>query len=186
MIEDNDKKLVNQYLEGDEKALEILISQYLKPIYGFVYRYVANRSDAEDITQETFVRMWRNLKKFDRQKNFKTWIFTIAKNAAIDFFRKKKAIPFSEFNNEKGENVILDTLEDPAFLPDEILERKDTSNLITSAVEKLSSSNQLLISLRYNNQFTFREIAEFLGEPINTVKSRSRRAVMVLKKLLKP
>ena len=84
-----EEQLVRDYLKGDENSLEILIGQYLKPIYSFIYRYVGNASEAEDITQEVFVRVWKNLKKFDQNKKFKTWIFGIAKNASIDWLRKK-------------------------------------------------------------------------------------------------
>ena len=77
MSMDSDQKLIADYLGGDEKALEILIYRYLKPIYSFVYRYVGNEQEAEDITQEIFVKAWRNLKKFNQNKSFKTWIFTI-------------------------------------------------------------------------------------------------------------
>ncbi|MBI4159946.1 sigma-70 family RNA polymerase sigma factor [Candidatus Wolfebacteria bacterium] len=73
-----------------EVSLELLIRRYLKPIYGFTYRYVGAGQDTEDVTQETFVKVWRNLKKFDQNKSFKTWIFSIAKNTAIDFLKKKK------------------------------------------------------------------------------------------------
>jgi len=184
-MEYNNNKLIEQYLTGNEKALEILIGQYLKSIYGFVYRYVNNVSEAEDITQEVFVRMWRNIKKFDQNKSFKTWLFAIAKNASIDFLKKKKPLLFSEFESKEGTNILLETLEDPAFLPNEVLERKDISSMLSSAVEKLSSQHRLLVSLRYNNQLTFREIAQFLGEPLNTVKSRTRRAIIALKNILK-
>ena len=184
MLERSDEKLVAEYLKGDEKSLEILIKQYLKPTYSFVYRYLGNASDAEDITQEVFVRMWRNIKKFDQQKNFKTWIFSIAKNASIDFLRKKKTIPFSEFENEEGGNAIVDTLVDPAPLPDEIIERADMVHLLTSALEKLSPKYRMVLFLRYNDHFTFREIAESLGEPLHTIKSRHRRALIALKEIL--
>ena len=80
-----DEQLLNDYLFGDEKSLELLIRRYLKPIFGFVYKYVRNSPDAEDITQEVFVRIWRNLKKFKKEKKFKTWIFAIARNSAMIF-----------------------------------------------------------------------------------------------------
>ncbi len=70
-----DEKLIADYLAGDEQSLELLIKQYLKPIYSFVSRYVGNGQEAEDITQEVFVRVWRSLKKFDQTKSFKTWVF---------------------------------------------------------------------------------------------------------------
>ena len=91
----SDEQLVWDYLKSDEKSLELLIRRYLKPIYSFVYRYVGKAHDADDVTQDVFVKVWRNLKKFDREKSFKTWIFAIAKNTAFDHLKKKKAIPFS-------------------------------------------------------------------------------------------
>ena len=90
-----DKKLIQQYLKGDSKSLDFLIAKYLKMIYSFVYKNVGSQSDAEDITQEVFVKVWKNLKKFDQKKSFKPWIFQIAKNTSIDFLRKRKTIPFS-------------------------------------------------------------------------------------------
>jgi RNA polymerase sigma-70 factor (ECF subfamily) len=179
-----DNQLIVDYFKGDEKSLEILIRQYLRPIYSFIYRYVGNTSDAEDITQEVFVRMWRNLKKFDQNRSFKTWIFSIAKNASIDFLKKKKAIPFSRFEDEEGRNVFLERLVDKAPLPNEIFEQADITKILTSVIDKLSSQYRIVLFLRYNDHFNFREIAEVLGEPLHTVKSRHRRALIQLKKLL--
>jgi len=105
-MEISDKKIIENYLKGDEKYLEILIQKYLKPIYGFVFKYVGNADEAEDITQAVFIKVWKNIKKYDKNKSFKTWIFSIAKNTCIDYLRKKKAIPLSNFENEKGEEEI--------------------------------------------------------------------------------
>lgn len=191
MLERNDEKLISQYLNGDEKSLEILVGLYLKPIYSFIYRYVGSAPDAEDITQEVFLRMWRNIKIFDRQKSFKTWIFSIAKNASIDFLRKsrfisgeKKTLPLSVFEDDEGGNAIVDTLADPAPLPSEILKHEDLANLLASAMGKLSPKYRMVLFLHYNDHFNFREIAEALGESLNTVKSRHRRALIILKKFL--
>ena len=109
-----DAQLIINYLAGDEKSLEILIKRYLKPIYSFVYRYVNNSQDTEDITQEVFVKAWRNLKKFNQQKSFKTWIFSIAKNTSVDHLRKKRAVTFSNFENQEGKNLLAETWADPA------------------------------------------------------------------------
>jgi len=150
------------------ESFEVLVKKYLKPIYSFVYRYVGNSQDAEDITQETFVKVWKNLKKFNPQKSFKTWIFSIAKNSAIDFLRKKKTIPFSD--------EIIDTFADPApFIPELSL---------STILEKIPSEYRMILFLHYNDHFTFREIAEVLEESINTIKSRHRRGLIMLKKIL--
>jgi len=179
----SDYELVFSYLSGDSESLEILIRSYLKPIYSFTYRYVGNSQDAEDIAQETFVKVWRHLKRFDQSKSFKTWIFSIAKNTAIDFLKKKKVISFSDFDTEDGGNIIADTFADMAKSSQEIFERKETAQMFESAMAELSPKYRMVLSLRYNNDFNFREIAETLGESINTVKSRYRRALIMLKNL---
>ncbi len=179
-----DEQLVNDYLKGDETALEILIRRYLKPVYIFAYRQVGNLRDAEDITQEVFIKAWRHLKKFDCNKSFKTWIFSIARNATIDFLRKKKIAPFSELENEDSENSMAETVVDPAPLPQEIFDRKNLAQELAVAMEKLSPKYRTVLFLHYNDHFTFQEIADITGEPINTVKSRHQRAITKLRELL--
>lgn len=184
MQDHSDLQLIVDYLKGDEKSLEIMIGRYLKPIYSFIYRYVGNAQDAEDITQETFVKVWKNFHKFNPNKSFKNWIFSIAKNSCIDFLKKKKTIPFSEFDTGDGGNIITDTLTDSSSLPQELLEKVDIAKTLNLAMEKISPKYRMILFLRYNDHFTFREIAESLGEPLNTVKSRHRRALVKLKELL--
>lgn len=181
----SDQNLVKEYLKkGDEKSLEFLVKKYLKPIFNFAYRYSLSTQEAEDITQETFIKAWKNLKKFDAEKNFKTWLFSIAKNTAIDFLRQKKTVPFSAFENKDNENSLTDNLADPAPLPPEIFEQKDLSLKLAAATEKLDEKHRLILLLRYTEHFTFREIAEILQEPLDTVKSRHRRGLIALKEIL--
>ena len=179
-------------------------------IYSFVYRYVNNFQETEDITQEVFVRVWRSIKKpvlgvsygFNPKKgNFKTWIFSIAKNASLDSLKKsrlasggKKVLSFSDLSargesafggeNEEGENQFIDTLKDPNPLPSEVLDRANITQKLNSIMEKLPAPYRMTLFLYYNDHFNFREIAEILNEPLNTVKSRHRRALIELKKLL--
>lgn len=191
----NDQILVEKYLLGDEESLDILIQSYLKPIYSFVYRYVGNAKDAEDITQEVFLKVWRHIKKFDRNRSFKTWLFTIAKNTALDILKKnrassggKKEMPFSDFivSGEENEEAIsiFENISDPAALPIELLERKDLKAILDAAMEKLDLKYRMVLFLRYNDHFSFQEISESLEEPVDTVKSRHRRALIKLRELL--
>ncbi|MCX6813734.1 MAG: sigma-70 family RNA polymerase sigma factor [Candidatus Azambacteria bacterium] len=90
-----DEQLVKNYFKGDEKSLEELIRRYLPLIYNFSRRYAGDPDNAADITQEVFVKVWKNLKKFNTSKNFRVWLFTIAKNTALDWLKKKNALPFS-------------------------------------------------------------------------------------------
>ena len=90
-----DEQLVRDYLNGNERAFEELIRRYLPLIYGFSRRYSGDADNACDIAQEIFVKVWKNIKKFDTSKNFRVWIFKVAKNTALDWLKKKNAIPFS-------------------------------------------------------------------------------------------
>jgi len=155
-----DEQLVTNYLKGDEESLEILIKRYLRPIYSFTFRFVGDSEIVEDITQEVFVKVWRNLKKF------KTWIFTIAKNACLDWQKKKKTLPL----------YFAETIRDPSPILNEPLDR---------ILERLSPKYRMVLFLRHNDHFTFREIAESLGESIDTIKTRHRRGIAILRKLLK-
>jgi RNA polymerase sigma-70 factor (ECF subfamily) len=186
-----DQELIYDYLKkGDEKSLEILIQRYLKSVFGFAYRYVGNSQEAEDITQEVFVKMWKNLKKFDKEKSFKAWIFTITKNTALDFLKKKKAMQFSDLSAQGGSALGRDGEEwenkfiDSSPLPEEFLRKKDIMGAFAKAVNKLLPKYRKVLLLRHNGDLTFREISERLNEPLNTVKSRHRRALITLKKLL--
>jgi len=174
----SDEQLITTYLTGNELALEVLIKRYLKPIYGFAFGYVKDRAIAEDITQDTFLKAWRNLKKFDQQKNFKPWLFAIAKNTALDFLKKKQSIPFSAFENADGTNTFVEGLTDYSAKPDIITEQ---ANDFALAMKQLSSKYSQVLSLYYNDQLNFREIAKELEQPLNTVKSRHRRGLVYLR-----
>jgi len=161
-----DEQLIANYLNDDEESLEILIKRYLKPMYSFIFRFVGDTQTAEDIAQETFIKVWRNLKKFDRNKKFKTWIFTIAKNTCLDWQKKKKTLPLSFAEAVRGPSPIL-------------------SESLDRILERISPKYRMVLFLRYNDHFTFREIAESLGESINTIKTRHRRGIAILRKILK-
>ena len=177
-----DRNLIQQYLKGDGRSLDFLIERYLKLIYSFVYKNVGSAPDAEDITQEVFVRVWKNIRKFDQNKNFRPWIFQIAKNASIDFLRKKKSIPFSRFENEKGQNFLVENI---VATPLNLIERLSDKKTIAVAMHSLNDREQEIINLRHSDGLSFKEIAEISGESINTAKSRYRRGLMNLKKNIK-
>lgn len=179
-----DNEIIKNYLKGDEKSFEVLIQKYLGPIYGFVFKYIGNADEAEDITQAVFIKVWKNMKQYDKNKSFKTWVFSIAKNTCIDYLRKKKAIPLSSFDNEKGENIIVNKMKDLGPLPNEIFEQRNFSKALIFALEKLSRQYRIILHLRYKDNLKFKEIAEIVGESINTIKSKHRRAVLELRSLL--
>lgn len=181
----NDSQLTIASLAGDAKAFAELVNRYSSGVYKFAYRYVRDAADAEDIAQETFVRAWKNLKRFDLSKNIKTWLFTIAKNASLDFLKKKKPMAFSRIAEAESE---LESFLAPYIATGEISEIAVDQRLlkgdIDQALAKLPSAYRAVLALRYREQLKFREIAETLHEPIDTVKSRHRRGLMLLKDIL--
>lgn len=181
MDESSDQQLIKDYLKGNELALEILVQRYLRLIYSFIFRLVRNEQTAEDLTQEVFLKVWKNLKKFKKDKNFKAWVLTIARNCAIDFLRKKKTVSFSEYDTNEGNNLLLDVLADSAPLPDAILERKNLTQKATATINKLSKKSRVVVLLHYEKGLTFEEIAQLLDESLNTIKSRYQRALIRLK-----
>ncbi|HBM46217.1 MAG: RNA polymerase, sigma-24 subunit, ECF subfamily [Parcubacteria group bacterium GW2011_GWF2_38_76] len=177
-----DKDLISKYLEGDESALELLIGRYLKPIYSFAYRLVGNSQDAEDISQEVFLKVWKNLKKYNDTKSFKTWIFTITKNTAYDFLRKKKEIVFSDFENDDGENNLEDSPVSLEILPELALIKGEDVAILEEAIKKLPPDYRTVLFLKETGELTFEEIGEIINKPMNTVKSHYRRAILSLRK----
>lgn len=184
MDQSSDKELILKYLDGDNKSLNILIRNYLKPIYNFVYVYVSSKQEAEDITQEVFLKVWKNIKKFKKDKNFKTWIYKIAKNTSIDFLKKKKNILFSDIDNNKENKddlQFIETIADDEYLPDEIYSKKELEINIQNILDDIPIKYKEIMELYYINEFNFREISEIINEPLNTVKSKHRRGLIILK-----
>jgi RNA polymerase sigma-70 factor (ECF subfamily) len=181
----DDLTLINDSLAGDTGAFAVLLERYLGMIYKFSYYYVRDAAEAEDIAQETFIRAWKHLKKFDQEKNFKTWLFAIAKNAALDFLKKKKPIFFSRMAENDDELAsILALSAEAGDSPDAMIDRKMLKADLEEALRKLPSAYQTVLSLRYNDNLKFIEIAEKLGEPIDTVKSRHRRGIIILRGII--
>lgn len=179
----SDEQLVIKYLENedDESALEVLVGRYIDDIHRFITSYVHDYNDAEDITQEVFVRVWKNLIKFNPDKKFKSWIFTIAKNASLDYLKKNRVIPFTQFNKGENANPVEESFIDQLASPLKLAEYSE----VKQAVGRLSRHEQKLAELRYYKQNTYREIAQKLKMPLNTAKSQCRRVLGKLRGILR-
>ena len=178
-----DEKLIERILDGDESAFSELVGKNLRSVYNFLFTLTSDQSALDDLTQITFIKVWKNFKKYDPRKSFKTWLFTIAKNTAIDHLKKKKTIPFSAFAGEDGQNI-LEEIDENKPLPDEILERENLSIEIEKKLEEIPAPYRTILILRYKEDFSLREIADILETPYNTVKSQHNRALGKLRELL--
>lgn len=178
-----DQQLVDDFLRGNDESFEILVQQYLKPIYNFLYQFTQDRDSLDDLTQETFIKAWKGIEKFDKTKSFRIWLYVIAKNTAYDFLKKKKTIPFSSFEDEVGNNR-LENISEEKPLPDEILARKDLEKDLEKVLQKISDNYRIILIMRYKDDFSLQEISEILKLPYNTVKSQHARALANLRKIL--
>lgn len=180
----SDEQLVASYLRGNSNALNFLIERYLRRIYNFVAKYIGNAKEAEDLTQEIFLKAWKSLKKFDSQKSFKTWLFSIARNVCIDYLRRKKIVTFSTLENDDDSESFSDKIVDKSISVVEKITQQELKKEMGKYLLRLSEANRTVLILHYNQQLAFREIAELLGESLDTIKSRHRRALQYLRRLI--
>jgi RNA polymerase sigma-70 factor (ECF subfamily) len=176
---ESDKDLIIKYLDGEKRCFDDLRSRYINYIYNFIVRYSGDRVVADDLLQETFLRVWKNLKHFDTNKKFITWALAIARNVVIDWQRKRKNLSFSELNADDED--FSDTLIGDLPSPEELFDQKFLHDKFVQAVEELSNLEQSIILLHLEQELTFAEIADILNKPVNSVKSVYRRAVLKIK-----
>jgi RNA polymerase sigma-70 factor (ECF subfamily) len=181
----SDDQLISDYLEGNERALTFLVDRYLSDAYNFAFKLTGDAEVAEDITQESFTKAWKNMRKFVPGNSFRGWLFSIVKNTAIDWLRKKKEIPFSVFAiNVESENVLEATLADANPLPDELLARAEDERYFDVLLGQINPQYQEVLTLRHTSDMTFKEIGKVLKRPLHTVKSQYRRGLVAMRRLL--
>ncbi len=175
----NDSDLIKDYLLGQEENLRILIEKHTPSIYNLAVHFVGHNL-APDIVQDVFIKVWKNLKKFDVNKaNFKTWLLTIARNTITDSLRKKKMISFS--NLDKEDESFESNILDEVILPDEALIKLEDKEYLNKILDQIPIGYREVLILYYQEELNFREIGEVLNKPLNTVKSHHHRALILLK-----
>ncbi|MEI6528509.1 MAG: RNA polymerase sigma factor [bacterium] len=179
-----DAQLVEEYLNGTESAFAELTGRYLKTVHNFAYYLSRDKNLADEIAQETFIKIWKNLAKFKQEGNFKTWLLIVARNTALDWLRKRKAIAFSEFENEEGSNYLEENIVDLEALPDEAFEEAERNKVLEKLLLEVPMLYREVLLLHYQEEMTFEEIAKVLKRPVETVKSQHRRALILLRKRL--
>ena len=184
---EEDRELLEAVRAGDATAYRGLVEKYQNRVYSMVYGMVRNREDARDITQDAFVKAYNNLDSFRLESSFYTWLYRIAMNLAIDFLRKSKRRPTTEFDetiatrDEGGIDEVHNTLS-----PRAALERKQLYDRIMSAMQKLPDDQRQVILLRELEGLSYREISDVMDIPEGTVMSRLFYARKKLQKLLGP
>ena len=175
----SDAQVVQQFLDGDDRAFSEIVRRYDKRLQNFVSRTVGDREQAEDLVQETFVRVYRHLHRFDQTRKFSTWIYTIAGNLAKNELRNRSRNPLVLFQTiMKNWDADFRPLEweDPKTRPDDLYRRRFLREKVNEAVEQLPEHHRTVFVLRELHGKSYEEIAEITGCNLGTVKSRLNRA----------
>lgn len=172
----DDANLVSRCLAGDKDAFDALVARYERPVYNLVYRVVGNHHDAQEITQDAFVRAYQALPTFRQGAGFYTWLYRIATNLSLDEIRRRRRRP-----------VVLDgdmTQGDDREDPQDALVQGETRHVVHAALQTLPPEHRTIIVLRDLLDLTYEEIAQIQHLPLGTVKSRLNRARRMLRRRL--
>ncbi len=174
-----DEELVLLHYEGRPDAFRELYHRYEKRLSRFILRRTGNPERADDVLQETWVRVVRHLDWFDTQRKFSTWIFTITANLCKNELRNRarsRMVPFRALESREDADSRPLEFEDNSMTPDRLFQKRETRRLVEEAVEGLSENHQRVFRLRELKGKSYQELAEILGIQLGTVKSRLHRA----------
>ncbi len=183
-------QLVRRCLAGDNSAWEEIVRAHNRRIYNLCYRFTNSAEDAQDLTQDVFIRVYRTLASYDVEKGaFTTWLTTLTRNLLVDHFRRSKQDRITDsmdagLREEDDALSLSDLLEDPGPSPDVRLASKETQKIVQQALVRLSPDLREAVILRDLQDLDYKEIAQVLRVPEGTVKSRINRGRMELARLL--
>ena len=161
---------LQQALQGDEEAFANIVETYQRPVYNLCYRMLGDAIDAEDAAQETFWRAYQNLKRYDPQRSFPTWLLSIAAHYCIDQQRKRR-FPILSMDLLPEEDA-----PDPAPNPEKVVGELEESSQMRRLLSRLGAQDRAAVILRYWYEFSEEEIARTLSLTVSAVKSRLHRA----------
>lgn len=174
-IIERERYIISEVLKGDYKLFSELIRAYQDPLFYFINRIVRNRDDALDIAQETFFKAYRSLKSFRFKSKFSTWLFQIGYYESVNFIKKHAR----RREIEKGITLTFSTDEHTLDV-----ERNELSNTIDNIMRRLKDRQRIALHLFYREDKSYKEIANIMGLPVNTVKTHIRRGKEALKEKL--
>ena len=182
--------LVRRCIAGDSAAWDEIVQNYHRRIYNLCYRFAGSADDAQDLTQEVFIKIYRTLSSYDTNKGaFATWITTITRNLLVDHFRKTKQDRMTDSldaapSDHEDAQPLSDRIEDKSAPPDSHVRSREVGDTVHAALAKLSPELREAVILRDLQDMDYREIATALKVPEGTVKSRINRGRAELARLL--
>ena len=188
MREVSEETLIERVKKGSEAAFAMLMEKYESQVYHVAYAVLQNREDAEDASQETFLKVWKTISFFRGECRFSTWLFRVAKNTALDYAayrNRREAVSLNVTDDETGEDTEREIPDTDCYpIPEEETIREETVSEVREAMKQLSAEHRLILTLREFDGLSYQEISERLGLDIGTVKSRISRAKNNFKKIL--
>ena len=182
--------LIRRCLAGDAAAWEELVQRYNRRIYNICYRFAGSAEDAQDLTQDVFIKMYRTLNSFDVERGaFMTWVTTVTRNLLVDHFRKSKQDRLTDSldtapSEHEDAMPLSEQIHDKALPPDARAQSREVGETVHRALQKLSPDLREAVILRDLQDMDYREIATVLKVPEGTVKSRINRGRAELARLL--
>jgi RNA polymerase sigma-70 factor, ECF subfamily len=173
----SDEVLIGRIANGDRLAMQVLFARHHVRVFRFVLRLVRNEATAEDLISEVFLDVWRQAGRFEGRSAVSTWLLSIARFKALSVLRRK---PESELDDEAAEAI-----EDTSDTPDVTLEKKQKADIIRKCLSGLSNEHREIVDLVYYHEKSVEEVAEIVGIPEATVKTRMFYARKKLAELLK-
>jgi RNA polymerase sigma factor (sigma-70 family) len=184
-VKEEDIQLVARARNGDERAYRALLEKYERAVFSICLRMVRNRDEATDLSQESFIKVFGSLDRYNSAYAFSSWLFKITSNLCIDYLRKRRidTLPMDQpIDGDKGEIQRQYAAPDPT--PEESLDRREKMARLESAIDALPEHYRIMLILRHQEDLSYEEIADHLSIPLGTVKARIHRAREMLKGLL--
>lgn len=179
-----DNVLIQRYVSGDNEAFEILLSRYKQRIYSFIYSKIKDRELADDVFQDTFIKVIKTLKKgtYNEEGRFLSWVMRIAHNLIIDHFRRKQRIPLYDAHDK--EHDVFFNISEPSQNIEALLIDSQIKEDLTTLMHELPDNQLEVLRMRLFQDMSFKEIAERTNVSINTSLGRMRYGLINLRKLI--
>jgi len=179
-----DEELVALATAGDLDAFNQLVSRWERPIFGLAFRTLGREEDARDVVQEAFMRAYRGLRGFKGEAKFSSWLYRITLNLCRDWIRRERRAPLVQVPEGADAVDLADTQPGPGESVEELVARREMSKAVAKAMAELPEEQRAAIMLKEYQGLTFQEIADQLGCPLSTVKTRLYQGLSVLRRRL--
>ena len=184
--DESDEVLMVRVAEGDVDAYEQLYHRYKNRILTFIHRYVGDKDWAEDLAHETFLKLYKNPHAFDPRNRFVTWLFTVARNLAIDFLRRKKPVAALTAGGGEDDSFVFEIADDYTESPPDVALVRELEENVQETLNSLSDKLREVFILCAIQGLSYEEVANIVGCPAKTVSSRLSRARKRFLKSFKP